>query len=437
MNFTESTIENAKKYITEHKISTIEIGFGDIVGALLGKLLPADFFIKNITDGTGVCRAPLTWDVQNDYFSTSEFAGFDYGASDMVMIPDLSTLREIPWRKGSAFVLSDLHYATGEVIPIAPRQILKNVLARLEKTGFKAKVGSEIEFYLLNENKQPLFGGRQTYSLNKAGEYSEILRLFKNNLEDFGIKIEALHTEYGPGQIELILEYDDALTMADNTIIARNAIKEIARKNGLYATFMAKPWTEESGSGYHLHQSLWTNDGKNAFSENKEVLEHYVAGLLQGSAEYMALVCPSVNSYKRLSDMSFAPTKIGWAHDNRTISTRLVGSGKSLRIEQRTGSADANAYFLIAASIASGVFGLENKLMPPPEISGNGYFIDGLEVLPRTLIQAAALFNESKNAVEYFGKDFVQIFAELINHDIEAHNKSVSEWERERYLENV
>ncbi len=437
MTFSDDEIEKARTYITEHNIHTVEIGFADIIGALLGKILPVEFFLKNLTAGTGICRAPLTWDVQSDYFSTSEFAGFDYGAPDMTLVPDLSTLREIPWRKGTAFVLSDLYYATGERIPFAPRQILKNILTRLEKMGYKAKVGSEIEFYLLNENKQPLFGGKQTYSLYRAGEYSEILQQLQKNLRDFGVKIEALHTEYGPAQMELILEYDDALVMADNTVIARNAIKELARKNGIYATFMAKPWTNESGSGYHLHQSLWSKDGNNAFAENKEILEHYVAGLLHSSAEYMALVCPSVNSYKRLSDLSFAPTKVGWAYDNRTVSARLIGSGKGLRIEQRTGAADANAYFLIAASIASGLYGLENKLLPSPMITGNGYHSDLLENLPRTLSQAASLFAESKNAIEYFGKEFVEIFREMINHDIGEHHKSVSEWERERYLENA
>jgi|AGTN01.2.fsa_nt_gi Glutamine synthetase len=433
---TEKSISEAKKYISDHEIDTIEIGFADVVGAILGKQLPARFFLKNLSAGTGICRAPLTWDIQNDYFSTTEFAGFKYGAADMNLIPDLSTLREVPWRKGTATVLSDLHYDTGELIQVAPRQILKNVLARLEKTGYKARVGSEIEFYLLDGNRQPLFGGQQTYSLFRLGEHSELIKQIKQGLENYGIGIEAIHTEYGPGQMELILEYDDALAMADKTVLARNAVKEIARKNGLYATFMAKPWSDKSGSGYHLHQSLADASGNNAFAADKQLLENYAAGLLKSSGEFMALACPSVNSYKRLSDMSFAPTRIGWAYDNRTVSTRLIGSGKSLRLEQRTGAADANAYFLIAASIASGIYGIENRLTPPPLITGNGYSNEILEELPRSLTQAAPLFAQSKKASEYFGHEFVEIFTELINHDIEAHHINVSEWERDRYLEN-
>ncbi|MHB8063444.1 MAG: glutamine synthetase family protein [Ruminiclostridium sp.] len=436
MSYTTQDIEKAKTYIKEHQIDSVEIGFSDINGTIIGKRQPARFLLEHMNAGTGVCRAPLTWDVQSEYFSTSKFAGFEYGASDMILKPDYSTLREIPWRKGTAFVLADLEIDTGEQIQVAPRQILKNVLARLEKTGYSAKVGSEIEFYLLNGDKKPLFGGKETYSIGKAGQFSDIIDQIQRNLEAFGISIEAIHPEYGPGQMELILEYSDALTNADNTVIARNAIKEIARKNGLYATFMARLWDNESGSGYHLHQSLWTKDGKSAFAEDKTVLEQYAAGLLSGTSEFMALVCPTVNSYKRLTDMSFAPTKVGIGYDNRTASARLVGHGNSTRIEQRTEAADANAYFLIAASIASGLYGLEQKLPAPKFIEGNGYFNRELPNIPRTLKDAAVLFDKSEKAVEYFGKEFVEIFSELIHYDISVYDRIVSDWERERYLEN-
>ncbi|MDR1291030.1 MAG: glutamine synthetase family protein [Planctomycetaceae bacterium] len=433
---TTEELEQAKKYLLDNNIDSIEIGFADINGAIIGKRIPVSFLLKNMTAGTSVCRAPLTWDIQNEYFSTSKFAGFEYGASDMTLKPDYSTLRAIPWRRGTAFVIADLDIDTGERIQVAPRQVLKNVLARLDKTGFTAKVGSEIEFYLLDENKKPLFGGKETYSIGKADQFSEIIDQIQRNLEGFKIPLEAIHTEYGPGQMEIILEYSDALTNADNTIIARNAIKEIARKNGLYASFMARLWNAESGSGYHLHQSLWTREGKNIFAEDRRVLERYAAGLLAGTNEFMALVCPTVNSYKRLTDMSFAPTRVGIGYDNRTVSTRLVGLGNGTRIEQRTGAADANAYFLIAANIASGLYGLEQQLSAPTLIEGNGYYNEKLPNMPRTLKEAAFLFDRSEKAIEYFGKEFVEIFSELIHFDISAHDKVVTEWERERYLEN-
>jgi glutamine synthetase len=436
VRYDTETLERAKNYIEEHRIDSVEIGFADINGAIIGKRLPSRFLLEHMTSGTGLCRAPLTWDIQNEYFSTSKFAGFDCGAADMLLKPDYSTLREIPWRKGTAFVLADLDTDIGERIQVAPRQVLKNVLKRLGRLDFEVKVGSEIEFYLLDANKGPLFGGKETYSIGKSGQYSEIIDQLQRNLEAFAVPIEAIHTEYGPGQMELILEFSDALRSADNAVIARNAVKEIARKNGLYATFMARPWETESGSGFHLHQSLWTKDGKNAFAENRSVLERYATGLLSGTREFMVLTCPTVNSYKRLADMSFAPTRVGIGYDNRTVSARLLGSGAGTRIEQRTGSADANAYFLIAASVASGLYGLENNLPASEMIKGNGYYNDRLEKLPTTLREAAELFDTCEKAVEYFGKEFTEIFSELIHFDISAHDRAISDWERERYLEN-
>jgi len=436
MSYCEQDLDKATKYIIDNHIDSVEIGFADINGSIIGKRLPARFLLENLTAGTGLCRAPLTWDVQNEYFSSSKFAGFEHGAADMILMPDYATIREIPWRKGTAFVLADLNVDTGERIQVAPRQILKNVIARLEKTGYTAKVGSEIEFYLLDGDKKPLFGGKETYSIGKIGQYSDIVDQIQRNLEIFNISVEAIHTEYGPGQMEIILKFEEALDSADNTIIARNAIKEIARKNSMYATFMARPFDNESGSGYHLHQSLWTKNGGNAFAEDKSILDSYAAGILSVTNEFMALVCPTVNSYKRLTDMSFAPTRVGIGYDNRTVSARLVGRGNSTRIEQRTGAADANAYFLIAASLASGLYGLENNLPAPELIEGNGYFNDNLPKIPRNLKDAAALFDASEKAVEYFGKEFVEIFSELIHFDISAHHEAVSEWERDRYLEN-
>jgi glutamine synthetase len=434
--YSTEDLEKAKEYITNHHITSVEIGFADINGSIIGKRLPARFLLEHPTDGTSVCRAPLTWDIQSEYFTTSEFAAFERGASDMTLKPDYSTLREIPWRPGTAYAVADLVIDTGDIIQVAPRQILKNVLERLGKTGYTAKVGSEIEFYLLDGGKKPLFGGKETYSIGKIGWYSEIVDEIVQNLEAFNIPVEAIHTEYGPGQMELILQYGDALTNADNAVIAKNAVKEIARKKGLYATFMAFPFNGISGSGYHLHQSLWTTENKSVFNESRDVLLQYAAGILSGTSELMAMAAPTVNSYKRLSDMSFAPTRVGLGYDNRTVSTRLVGKGRAARIEQRTGSADANPYLLIAASLASGLYGLEKKLPPAEILSGNGYYNDKLEKMPRTLAQAAALFEKSGKAVEYFGKEFVYIFSELINFDVNVHNTTVSEWERERYLEN-
>jgi glutamine synthetase len=309
-------------------------------------------------------------------------------------------------------------------------------LDRLSKLGFQAKVGPEIEFYFLDENWNPLFGGKECYSIAKIGQYSELVDQVQLGLEALGINIEALHTEYGPGQMEIILEYGDALQITDATILARHFVKEIARRNGIRASFMAQPWADQSGSGYHLHQSLWTASGKNAFAADKAVLDSYAAGLLATSSAFMALNAPTVNSYKRLTDLSFAPTKVGLAYDNRTVTTRLLGENSALHLEQRTGSADANAYLLTAASVGGGLYGLEHNLPAAELLSGNGYFNEELEDLPRNLTEAAAAFDASQLAPEYLGEGFVEIFSEYIHYDIAQHHNEVTDWERERYLEN-
>ncbi|MDR3363656.1 MAG: glutamine synthetase family protein [Clostridiales Family XIII bacterium] len=426
---------------------TVEIGFGDINGALIGKRTPARFFEEHLGESTGICRAPLTWDIQNDYFSERPFAGFAGGAPDMMLLPDIATLREIPWRPGTAFVLADIVYEDGTPIEVSPRQILKNILKRFSALGYAVKVGSEIEFYLLDEYKRPLFGGKECYSIGRIGWHSDIYDEIQKNLEALGIRVEGIHTEYGPGQSEVILEYEGALEGADNMVIAKNAIKEIARKKGLYATFMALPWAEHSASGYHLHQSLWTEGGANAFAAlgadaatalpGPSLLDRYLAGLLATTQAFAALSSPSVNSYKRLAEMSFAPTRVGAGYDNRTVSARLFGQGSGLRIEQRTGSSDANPYLLIAASAAGGLYGLENALPPPALVTGNHYFDETLGEIPRTLAEAAALFGESPLAAHYFGKEFVEIYGDYLQHDIAAHHAAVTDWERERYMENA
>jgi glutamine synthetase len=282
-----------------------------------------------------------------------------------------------------------------------------------------------------------LFDGIQCYSLYKGAELEYVIGEMRNGLEEYGIELEAFHIEYGPAQIEVIPEYGDALEMADKTLIIKNAIKEIARKHGLYATFMAKPWAGESGSGYHVHQSLWDLEKKkNIFAENESIAYSYLAGLVQNARDFMVLGSPSINSYKRFTDHSFAPTKVTWGNDNRTVSTRsLLGTGNGSRFEHRTGSADANPYLIIAASLAAGLYGIENKLVPPSATNSNAYLKEEADILPNTLEKALNYLESSQIAGEYFGEKFIKLFLTLGRHEVELYNLAVTDWERNRYLE--
>ncbi|OPY58377.1 MAG: Glutamine synthetase [Pelotomaculum sp. PtaU1.Bin035] len=427
-----------KKCIEEHGIDTVELGFADIYGVLRGKRLPARHFLKHIELGTALAKAPFAWDVQCGVYDDTKIANFNNGYPDMVAKPILSTFRKIPWREGSAFALCDLYDDHGEPIDVAPREVLKKVLKRAEGLGFRPLVGSELEFYLLNNNKQPLFQGIQCYSLLKGAELEYVIKEMRTGLEEFGIELEAFHIEYGPAQIEVIPEYTDALKMADNTVLIKNAVKEIARKHGLYATFMAKPWAEESGNGYHVHQSLWDRELKvNYFNTDEKITQNYLAGLVQQARDFMVFASPSINSYKRFKDDSFAPTKVTWGDDNRTVSTRsLLGNGNSSRFEHRTGSADANPYLIIAASIAAGLYGIENELIPPPITRESAYLTEA-QLLPRNLRQALSYLEGNEVAKEYFGEDFVKLFLTLEKHEVELFDDAVTDWERDRYLEMI
>ncbi|HEX9061467.1 MAG TPA: glutamine synthetase family protein [Clostridia bacterium] len=425
------SVIDAEKFIKEHKIHTVEVGFADINGILRGKRLPARHFLKIAESGTGLAKAPFAWDVQCGVYDDVELANFGNGFPDMNAKPIISSLKRIPWRDGSAFAFADILDEHGNPIEVNPREVLKRILKRYNDKGFRPLVGSELEFYLFDSNKKPVFDGIQCYSLYRGAELENVIGEMRNSLEELGIELEAFHIEYGPGQIEVIPEYGDALDMADKTVLIKSSIREIARKHGLYASFMAKPFPQESGSGYHVHQSLWDLELRNNyFNTDKELSDSYLAGLLKNARDFMVLGSPTINSYKRFQPNSFAPLNATWAHDNRTVATRsLLGLGNASRFEHRTGSADANPYLIISASLAAGLYGIENKLEPDGILSG--------DELPKTLDKALDYFEKSETAKEYFEEKFVKHFLTLSKHEVEQYNLAVTDWEWNRYFEVI
>ncbi len=429
------SIEIIKRIIEEKKITTVEVGFIDIAGVLRGKRLPARHFLKIAETGTGIAKAPFAWDIQCGVYDDIEIANFQNGFPDMYAKPILSTFRNIPWREGSAFVLAELVDEEGHPVKVNPREVLKRVLEKYKKRGFRPLVGSELEFYLFDSNKKPVFDGVQCYSLYRGAELEYVIREMRDGLEELGVPLEAFHIEYGPGQIEVIPEYGDALEMADKTVLIKNAVKEIARKHNLYASFMPKPWANESGSGFHVHQSLWNEDlTVNYFNEDRNIADYYLSGLLKFSRDFNALVAPTINDYKRFQLNSFAPTSVTWAQDNRTVSTRtLLGLGNGSRFEQRNGSAAANPYLIIAASLASGLYGIEHKL----ELAKAPLGAKGEQEFPKTLANALDYLDSSKEAREFFGEDFVKLYITLGRHEVELFNSAVTDWEWQRYFEFI
>jgi glutamine synthetase len=258
-------------------------------------------------------------------------------------------------------------------------------------------------------------------------------------LESVGIQTEAAGTEYGPAQVEINLGYTDALAAADNTLYFKNAVREIARKHGYVATFMAKPWAGESGNSFHLHQSLWSLDGEtNLFDTDDQLGRRYLAGLQATARELQAIVSPTINSYKRFVEQSFAPINVTWGFDNRTAATRsLLGEGSASRIEQRTGSADANPYLVAAVNIAAGLYGVDAELELGDSTDNDAYASTEAQRLPSTLREALDAFEASTVARTALGDSFTDAFLVIGRHEVEIWEQAVTEWERDRYLRLV
>ena len=425
-----------KEFFKEKNIKTVEVIYADTIGAFGGKMIPVESFLKNYEEGFGVCQSSLGWDIQGNLIKELEICDFNNGCPDVYIKPSLLTLKEVPWRKGYAFVIGEIYHENGEPFKLAPRHILKNIIKRFNDLNYKPIVGTEIEFYLLDNEKNPLAGGIHCYSHRRAVEVENILGEVRDRLEKLGIKVEASHVEYGPGQVEIILEHGDALEIADNSLITKTIVKEVARNNNMYATFMAKPWQNESGSGFHIHQSIWNLDlTENIFQTDNEIADNYLSGVIETLSEFMAFIAPTINSYKRFTLDSFAPTVESWGTDNRTTAVRsLLSDSKGSRLEQRLGSSDAVPYLSIAASLAGGLYGIENKIPLKEKESENAYS-NKENLLPKSLEEALNKLENSKAAKEYFGEEFVKLFLGIGRNELKLYSEAVTNWEFDRYLE--
>jgi glutamine synthetase len=424
--------------LVEQGIDTVELGFGDIQGVLRGKRVPLDRLAQVSRSGFAFCLGALAWDIQSEIFPT-EIVGWENGYPDGHAQPDLDSLRIVPWRTGAAFVLSDLRDESGGALAISPREVLKSVLARAHGLGLRPQVGVELEFYVLDKDWKTLQEGVQAYSLPRAGELEFFLQDLRTKLKEFGIAVEASHSEYGPGQVELNLVYGDALRAADDALLFKYAAKEVARVHGLRASFMAKPWTDQSGNGLHIHLSFKGKEGGgNLFATDDALGRRSLAGLLSSIGDFGVLSAPSINSYKRIRDDAFVPTNVSWGGDNRTVAVRsLLGQGEASRLELRTGASDANPYLAVAGAVAGALNGIENQLEPPAQSFGNAVQDPSLRRLPTDLRDALDAWEKSELVSRYFDPVFVRHYLAVGRHEVSVQRQVVTEWERQRYLEGA
>lgn len=423
--------------IAEGSLTEVEVAWSDPFGHAAGKRIPAAQFLER-AQGTGFafCEAALGWNTDATVIDGLRLTNWDGGYPDVYAVPDFATFRPLPWRAGVGHVISDIVTHDRSPSLLDPRAVLRRVLDRLASLGYTAKVGVEFEFYLLERDGTPILNDIHAYSLENANALDPILGDLYETLGAF-TKLEGIQTEYGPGQVETNLVYDDALDAADDSARLKYAAKEVARKHGKIASFMPKPFSDQSGSSAHLHISLW-QDGTAAFApvdgaENPVAL-HAIAGLLDHLPSITLFGAHSVNAYRRYVPDSFAPDTVNWSRDNRSAAVRSLveASPRATRIELRTGASDANPYWLVASTLAAVIAGLEAGRRPPEPATGNLYGRGA--PLPESLGTALALAIQDDTILDILGADSVLDFASIARSEWVQYQSHVSDWERDRYL---
>jgi glutamine synthetase len=426
-----------RRRLDDGSLTEIEVAWSDPLGHAQGKRIPSSQFIgRALGSGFAFCEASLGWNTDGTVIDSLRLTNWDGGYPDVFAVPDLATFKPLPWRPRVGHVISDIVAHDRSPSLLDPRAVLKRVLARLASIGYTAKVGVELEFYLLNADGTPLQDDIHAYSLENANALEPLITDLYETLGAF-ICLEGIQTEYGPGQVETNLVYTDALQAADEAARLKYAAKEVARKHGKVASFMAKPFSEHSGSSAHLHISLW-REGEPAFAADNgaesPVALCAIAGLLEHLPSITLFGAHSVNAYRRFTPDSFAPATVTWSRDNRSAAVRsLVEAEPSAnRIELRSGASDANPYWLVASALAAVIAGLEAGRKPPPAEQGNLY--DKGVPLPESLGVALALATRDDTILEILGADSVLDFAAIARSEWVEYSSHVSDWERRRYL---
>ena len=436
----------------------VKVAVSDIDGILRGKYLHKDKFVSATEAGFGFCDVVFGWDSQDVCYDNTTLTGWQHGFPDAVARIDLGTHRHVPWDNGVPFFLGDfVATKNGREVPhpACPRQVLRRVLRRAEKMGFTAMCGMEFEWFNFRETPQswaekkgvgptPITPGMFGYSLLRANASQPFFEALFTEMQAFGVPIEGLHTETGPGVYEAALLFSEALEAADRAILFKTGAKEIGARYGIMPSFMAKWSAQYPGCSGHIHQSL--SDGtKNLFYDAKRphrmsrLFEQYLAGQVSTLLEFAPMFWPTINSYKRLVDGFWAPVKPTWGVDNRTASFRVIpGSSKSTRLETRCPGADVNPYLAMAAVLAAGLSGVESRLkLTAKPITGTNHGAENVPRAPRTLIETTQLFKVSVAARDWFGDEFVDHFAATREWEWRQWLDGVTDWELKRYFEII
>lgn len=437
-------------------IGTVQFGAPDVDGLFRGKRVPAQYFLDSVAHkGSMIADILFGWDVADTLMDGLKHSGWHTGYADIVLMPDLATIKAVPWQPGVATAICDVRTPEAAPVEIAPRQVLQRQVELARELGYTFSIGYELEFYLFKETPYsviekgfrdlvPATPELSTYSLHRLAMIDEVIRKIREHMNAYGIPIEASNTEYGPGQIEINIEHCPPLEAADRVLLYKDGVRQIAEQHGHVACFMAKVSGDGAGSSGHLHQSArpLEDPEQNAFWDperrcESQLMRKVIAGQLAAMPELTLFYCPTVNSYKRKLEGSWAPTSAAWGRDNRTTALRVIArEPASCRIEHRLPGADANPYLAIAACIAGALHGIEHDLTPPEPIVGNAYEQSAVP-LPASLEEAIAAVELGTVSRAAFGDEFVDHFLATRRWERDRHREAVSDWERSRYFGRI
>jgi glutamine synthetase len=448
--FTRVTFGELREAVSKGEIDTVVLAMTDMQGRLQGKRLTATHFLDEVAEhGAEGCNYLLAVDVDMNTVDGYAMSSWERGYGDMLLRPDMATMRAVPWQEGTVLCLADVAWLDGEEVVASPRQILRRQIARLAERGWSANAGTELEFMVFLDSYEDAFhkGYRDLrpanlynidYSLLGTARVEPLIRRIRNSMAAAGMVVEDSKGECNLGQHEINFRYAEALRTADEHAIFKNGAKEIAAAEGMAITFMAK-YNQREGNSCHIHFSLADDSDPPAplFARDEALFRSFLAGQLACLREMTLLLAPNVNSYKRYAARSFAPTTVAWGHDNRTCSLRVVGHGASRRFENRVGGADLNPYLALSAIIASGLHGVDAGLELEPALEGNAYAAAERERVPSTMAHARELFAASEVARTAFGEDVVAHYLNAADVELEASQAAVTDWERVRGFERL
>lgn len=458
---TDNTRPDPEAIVAEVRKSTesrVKVAIVDIDGVLRGKYILKDKFLSAVEKGFGFCDVVFGWDCADVCYDNVKLTGWHTGYPDANARLDLQTFRRVPWDDGVPFFLADFEDGRGGDLAACPRRLLKRVLGEIEDAGYQTRAGLEFEWFNFKETPDTLFEKTHTasrltpltpgmfgYSVLRAGRSQPYFKALMDELAAFGVPLEGLHTETGPGVFEAAIRYSEGLEAADRAALFKTGVKEIAARFDILPTFMARWNTSLPGSSGHIHHSLWSIDGTlNLFEDASrpdgmsDTFRHFIAGQIKAVPHLLPMLAPTVNSYKRLVEGFWAPTRMTWGIDNRTVALRVIRGGKATRLETRIGGADLNPYLALAALFAAGLYGIREKVeLEAKPVEGNGYAVKDAPKLASNLAEAAQIMHGSELARSLLGDSFVDHFCATREWEWRQSQAAVTDWELKRYFEII